>query len=137
MTVDLADLIDKLRLDKKVLAKVLFPEFKRRDLALSRYLNNRTRLNDEQLYRLSTFTGLPIDSLYKSSVHWKSVTQGSKTRFTWGEYTALYDQETGIVKVLHLSKQIALHVIAPKVITLTEFLQSINSIIVKQQIKTT
>lgn len=135
MTVDLADLIHKLNLDKKLLAKVLFPKSKRAALSLSRLLTSRTKLNDEQLYRLSTFTGLPVDALYKSSAYWKSITQGSKTRFTNGDYTALYDQETGSVKVLLLNKQIAVHVIAPKIITLTEFLQSINSIIVKQQIK--
>ena len=137
MTVDLADLIHKLSLDKKLLAKVLFPENSRPMLALSRLVTGRSRLNDEQLFRLSTFTNLPVDALYKSSAYWKSITQNHSIRFTNGNYTALYDSQTGIVKVLHLNKQIAVHVIAPKVVTLTEFLQSINLIIVKQQIKTT
>ncbi len=135
MTVDLSNLITTLGLDKKTLARVLFPHTKHPDIVLSRALQKRSKLDEQQLFALATFTGFSIDALYKSAMFWKSVTQNHIIRFTNGQYTALYDTNTGITKILLLGKQIALHTLSSKTTTITEYFQSINQLIIKQSIQ--
>lgn len=132
MTVDLQNLIDNLQLDKKLLAKVLFPDAIHPDMALSRLLSKRSKMDEQQLFALATFCGTSVDSLYASQQHWKMNVQNNLIRFTQGPYTALYDPSSGITRILHLEKQIALHTISHSMLPLTEYLQSIHTIITNQ-----
>lgn len=136
MRIDLHTIIETYELDKKLLAKILFPKAVHPDLALTRLISKRSMLNEKQIYFLSTFTGISVGTLYEPQLFWKATTYDRCIRFTNGEYTALYDPETGITKILMLSKEIAIHTISNKVLPLSEYLKSINQIIIKTKIQT-
>ena len=135
MRVDLQNLIDNLQLDKKALAKVLFPKSLHPDLALSRLMTKRSKMDEQQVYVLATYTGMSVDSLYKPAMYWKHEVMNNRVRFTNGDYTALYDPATGITKILLLNKQIALHTLSGNMQPLSEYLQQLNQIILTQQIQ--
>lgn len=132
MTVDLQNLIDNLQLDKKLLARALFPDAVHPDMALSRLLSKRSKMDETQLYALATLTGQSVDALYAPQLHWKMNVQNNCIRFTNGDYTALYEPSSGITRILLLQKQIALHTLSSTTQPLSEYLQSINQIIINQ-----
>lgn len=132
MTVDLQNIIDNFQLDKKLVAKILFPDAMRPDMALSRLLSKRSKMDESQLFALATLTGVSVDSLYAPAKHWKMTAQNNILRFTNGDYTALYDAQTGITKILLFEKQIAIHTLSNTTQPLSEYLQSLNQIIINQ-----
>lgn len=135
MRIELQTLIDQLHLSKKDVALVMFPDSGYPLMSLNRLLVGRSRLNEWQVYRLATYTGLSIDALYDSQMFWKYAERDNMLRFTNSKYTALYDPQTGITKILLLEKQIAVHTLSPKTVTLEEYLTSINQIIINQSIQ--
>lgn len=69
-TIDLNKIMTDKNLDKKEIAKLLFPENKHASLALSRILKGEAELDAAQINRLSNYTNIPIQDLYKKE-GWK------------------------------------------------------------------
>lgn len=135
MIIDLENLIQNLKINRKELAQILFPKSAHPIQGLNRLISRRTMLDEQQLYRLSTYTGLSIDAMYDPAMFWKATVNGEHIRFTNGDYTALYDPETGITKITLFNSRIAIHVISARTQTLKDFLSEINQIIINKKIQ--
>jgi hypothetical protein len=135
MNVNLKKLIEIRNLDKKELSKVLFPKSKHPMSALSRMASGKSSMNEEQLYRLSMFTGLSIDALYYDSMQWKQTAQNGLLRFTLDDYSAIYSPQTGITKIYHLESLLATHVLSSPNQPLSDYLTEINRIVINKSVK--
>ena len=133
--INLSQLIEDRNLDKAELAKVLFPKNLHSSHALTRALARGTSLKEEQVYRLSMFTGLSMESLYAGSLHWKMQAKDGLIRFTRDEFTAVYSAQTGLTKVYHLNSLLATHTLSKLNQPLDEYLQEISNIITQKSVR--
>lgn len=135
MNIDLKKLIDSRNLDKKELAKVLFPKAKHPAPALARILAGKAQMQEAQIYRLSMLSGLSIDALYYESLNWKQTVKNGLIRFTLDNYSAIYSPETGITKIYHLESLLATHVLSSPNQPLSDYLTEINRIVINKSVK--
>lgn len=135
MNIDVKKLITVRKLDKKELSKVLYPKAKHPSPALSRLLSGKSKLSEEQIYRLAMFTGLSIDALYYDSMQWSMKSSDSLIRFTLDNYSAIYSPQTGITKIYHLESLLATHVISTPNQPLSDYLTEINRIVINKSVK--
>jgi hypothetical protein len=135
MNIDLKKLIDSRNLDKKELAKVLFPKAKHPAPALARILSGKAQMQEAQIYRLSMLSGLSIDALYYESLNWKQTVKNGLIRFTLDNYSAIYSPETGITKIYHLESLLATHVLSSPNQPLSDYLTEINRIVINKSVK--
>jgi hypothetical protein len=135
MKIQLSKLIKERNLDRNQLAPVLFPTAKHPRMSVTRLLSGKSKLTEEQIYRLSIFTGLSIDALYEQTLCWKQHTHKGLVRFTTDSYSAIYSPSTGITKVYHLSSLIATHTISSPHQTIEQYLSALNDIIVSKQVQ--
>lgn len=133
--INLAQLIQDRDLDRKQLAKVLFPKNLHPSQALTRVLANRTSLREEQVYRLSIFTGLSMEALYAGTLHWKMEAKEGLIRFTRDEYVAVYSATTGVTKIYRLDSLLATHTISKLNQPLEQYLEEINTIVTEKSIR--
>jgi len=129
MRIDLKKLIQELDLDKSTLAQVLFPTNSHPSQALARLLQRNVSLKEKQIYRLSMFTGLSIDSLYEDSLLWKMETLEETLKFTRGDYTAIYYPNTGFTKVYELNSPLAVKIVSVRTESLSEYLADVDEVI--------
>lgn len=135
MNINLRKLIQDRKLNRSHLAQVLFPTNKHPNVALTRLLAGRSKLVEDQIFRLAMFTGLSVDALYAESLHWKHTAQNGLVRFTMDEYSAVYSPTTGITKVYHLESLLATHIISKPNQPLQDYLTEINQIVINKQVK--
>lgn len=135
MHIDLHKLIEDRKLNRSHLSQVLFPTHKHPAMALTRLLSKRTSLDEEQVFRLSMFTGLTVDALYRDSLHWKRSHTGGLVRFSRDKYSAVYSPTTGITKVYHLEKLLATHILSKPNQPLDVYLSEIDEIVINKSIK--
>jgi hypothetical protein len=135
MRINLRLLIQTLSLDRKELARALFPGHKRPELALSRVVAKKSELRETQMLRLAIFSGLSIDALYESSAQWKMKVESDLIRFTRGEFVAVYSPKTGITKIYSLETVIATHFLSKPTQPLSEYLEEITRIVINKSIK--
>lgn len=136
MRIDLSAIIADRDLDRTALAKVLFPSNEHPMPALTRVLQGRARLKEEQIYRLSLFTGLSIDALYKDSLYWKITQHEELVRFSRDNYSAIYSPATGITKIYHLESLIATQTISASNQLLADYFREIHEIITLKSVQT-
>lgn len=135
MNINLRKLMNDLKLDRNHLAQILFPTNKHPNVALTRLLAGRSKLVEDQIFRLAMFTGLTVDALYAESLHWKHTAQNGLVRFTMDTYSAIYSPATGITKVYHMDSLLATHVISKSNQPLQEYLTEINQIVINKSVK--
>ena len=135
MNIDLKKLIEVRKLDKKQLAKVLFPKAKHPTPALTRVLIGKSKLSEEQIYRLAMFSDLSIDALYFESMQWTMKSSDSIIRFTLDSYSAIYSPQTGITKIFHLETLLATHVMSAPNQPLSDYLTEKNRIVINKSVK--
>lgn len=135
MNIDVKKLITVRKLDKKQLSVVLYPKAKHPSLALGRLIKGKSKLSEEQIYRLAMFTGLSIDALYYDSMQWSMKSSDSLIRFTLDNYSAIYSPQTGITKIYHLESLLATHVISTPNQPLSDYLTEINRIVINKSVK--
>ena len=135
MNINLRKLMYDRKLDRNHVAQVLFPTNKHPNVALTRLLAGRSKLVEDQIFRLAMFTGLTTDQLYQESLHWKHTAQNGLVRFTMDEYAAIYSPATGITKIYHLESLLATHTISKTNQPLQEYLTEINQIVINKQVK--
>lgn len=133
-TIDLNKIIEDNNLDVKELAGELFPDIKYPKLALDRILRGESKLDTDQLSRLSLYTGLPIEVLY-SGTPWKTNISDKLVQFKTGDYKAELDRETWVTKIFHKGTIFHESIIHQSTIPLDEYFEELNSLINKHQNK--
>jgi len=133
--INLSKLIEDRGLDRAQLAKVLFPTNLHPAQALTRAMSRGVSLREEQVYRLSMFTGLSMEALYEGSLQWVGQAKDRLIRFTRDEFVAVYSAETGLTKVYHLNSLFATHTLSKLNQPLDEYLQEINNIITEKSVR--
>lgn len=96
--IKLAEVMDRYNLDKRVLAKSLFPGNKYPREALERILKGIGRLNSDQISRLSLITGGPMSALFTGE-GWAIQYIKPLYAFNCKGFRAEYILQTGVVKV--------------------------------------
>ncbi len=135
MRIDLSKLIEERKLDKKALACVLFPNNNFPSMALQRVLQRETCLDEQQIYRLSVYCQLSIDALYSESMYWKQSSSNGLVRFSLDNYNAIYSPTTGITKIYDLESLFSTTLMSQNTLTLSEYLNTLNTIINNQKVK--
>lgn len=134
MRINLHKLMVDRKIDRKDLAAVLFPGHKYSAVALTRLLSGRSKLGEEQIYRLSIFTGLSIDALYADTMQWKQTSDAGFIRFTMDQFRAVYAPANGVTKIYHLEKLLATHILSKPNQPLSDYLREITDIVVSKSI---
>jgi hypothetical protein len=135
MKINIKKLIEERNLDRASLAVALFPTAKHPAIALTRLVANRSRLNDEQIYRLSIFCDLSIEQMYEQSLYWKQHSNGGLVRFTMDNWSAILNPATGITKVYMLESLVTTHVLSAMNQPLSTYLSELNQIVINKQVK--
>ncbi len=79
------EIIERYKLDKEELAKVLFPAVKYPKQAFDRVLKSETNLDTEQLERLAGHIGVLVSDLFAVNT-WKGTTENGCLTMIKGEY---------------------------------------------------
>ena len=129
-TIDLKSIIEKQELGVNEIARQLFPNNKYSRLALNRVMAGKAVLDANQISKLSLLTGIPIPFLF-SGEEWGSKAVKDEHIFTNGDFKAVLDTKTWTTKVFHLDSLFHESIIHSGAIPISEYLDSINSIILK------
>jgi len=130
--IDLREIIKAEGLNKKELARQLFPGNKYPSLSLNRIINGEALLDADQISKLSLITGRNISDLFDTG-SWKTTKSKDSSPhlhiFENGSYKVEYDAASGATRLFHSNSLFHGTVITKPSITLDEFLNEINSII--------
>ncbi len=100
-------IVEHYKLDKGMIALLLFPDNKFPDSALLRVLNNDAYLNSEQIWTLSNFLGVSIDELYSFSDWQKQPPKVTDVvMFKRGEFSANLSLKNGTLTIYKDNKPI-------------------------------
>ena len=128
---NLQKIIDERGLDKKEVAKLLFPDIKYPILAFNRVLADVAVLDSTQVSKLALFADLTIDEIY-SGWSWKATSKKGRHKFISGDFIAELDLETGITKVFHKGSLFHESVLHSTLIPLSSYIEELNNLIQKK-----
>lgn len=131
-TIDLTTILDKSEVQKKEIAKLLFPNHKYPGLALNSVLKGELKLDADQISKLSAFTGIPIDELFHIS-KWKMESCENQIEFSTGNFKALLNTETWITKIFCNDSLFHESVVHSRMVPLSEYFKTINELISKHK----
>lgn len=131
-TIDLTTILEKSEVPKKEMADLLFPSHKYPVLAFNNVLKGELKLDADQISKLSTFTGIPIEELFQIS-KWKMESSADKIEFTNGEFRAILNTETWITKIFCNGSMFHESVIHSGMVPLSEYFKTINELISKHK----
>ena len=119
-------IIESKGLEVEEVANQLFPKNKHSRLALNRVIAGDSSLNEEQISKLALLAGVPISALF-SGDEWKASYSDNIHTFTNSDYRAELDTTTWITRLFHNNSMIHEQVIHSKNITLSDYLELLNS----------
>lgn len=125
-TIDLIQLIEDRRLDKKEIAVLLFPQNAHPEQALRRVLEGVSLLNSDQISRLSLAAKIPINYLFTGE-GWKGTSKGKTHVITSGRFRAEVDMEAGTVAVFDKDTLFHSENLISRNIPLSELVTGINN----------
>jgi hypothetical protein len=128
--IDLKSVIDEYGLDRVEISKLLFPANRHQDRALRRIEQSKALLDADQISRLALFIGVSPSDLYTGG-DWKQRTEKGVHLFTNGDYKAVLDPNTWVTKIFHNDSMFHESVIHSGSTTLSEYLNTIDSLIHK------
>ena len=128
---NLQKIIDERGLDKKEVAKLLFPDIKYPILAFNRVLADVAVLDSTQVSKLALFADLTIDEIYSGRA-WKATSKKGRHKFISGDFIAELDLETGITKVFHKGSLFHESVLHSTLIPLSSYIEELNNLIQKK-----
>lgn len=127
-TIDLGRIIEERQLDKKEVAKQLFPTHNYPALALNRIIKGEAALDADQISKLSVMLDIPISELFGEG--WKSNSpEKDLVVFTNGQYVARLNLKEMKSEVYHKNSLLHESIYHNSTIKLSEYLTEINSII--------
>ena len=124
------EIIESQGLNIKEVAKQLFPKNKYPRLALNRVMSGEAFLDSEQMSKFALIAGVEVQDLYMKS-GWKQKSKGKLFTFTNGEFKAELDTENWTTKIFHNESLFHDSVITSGFVSLSEYIDSLNSIITK------
>lgn len=127
--IPLSQIIDDLKLDRNIVAQILFPGNKYPGFSLKRVEDGKSELTSSQLIQLAEYMDVPIESLFDES--WKASYDGNFHDFTFGEYRARLNTDTWETKLFSGSYLIYEGVIFKGSTPLREYFNKLNSLILK------
>lgn len=127
-TIFIRNVIKSKGVSQKAVAELLFPDNKFPENALRRFFRGKTKLSAEQAKRLADYIGITVDDLYSEN-GWRVTSDKNKHTFIKEDFRAEIDLETGIAKVYHSDTPVAEKMLVKSVISLKEFIESIDEII--------
>lgn len=132
-TLNLQKIIELHALNPKDLAPELFPENKYPMIALSRVLSGEAQLSADQVSKLSSMTGIPVEHLYSGAKFKQSGTPDGLIKFDTDDYRAELDQTTWITKIYHKDTLFHDAIIHNGAQPLSEYLQTLDTLILKHK----
>lgn len=135
-TINIKQLIENSSLGVLDIAKQLFPNNKLPRLALNRVIANEAVLDANQISKLALLLGVPIGDLY-SSEGWKTKMDpvSKLITFTNANFKAELEVETGVTKIFDNNSIFHELVLHKPGISLNEYVELINSEILKHKTK--
>lgn len=131
--INIKKIIDKYGLDKKEIAKQLFPTNKYPQVAFKRVLLGEALLDSDQVSKLASIAGIEISELYYNN--WKTKAGKDVFIFSNGDFSAKLDTKTWITRVFHNNSMFHEIILHEKSIGLSKFLAEIDSIVTKYKKK--
>lgn len=129
--INLKKIIQDHGLDESILANELFPGNKYAKKALTRVLKGESELSATQISKLASLMGTDINSLFDTKT-WKSKTQKDLITFEKDGYKAELNTKTWTTKVYHDKTLSHEEVLQKSSITLSEYLNFLNNLIIKK-----
>lgn len=131
-------IIDHFGLDKKEVAKLLFPTNNHPDQALYRVTNKGAALNSEQIDKFAALLDLPIDDLYTPK-RWKGSMGAENTMiFVCAYYKGfkiVVNLKTKITKIFHFESLMHEQILHSGELQLGDYLNTVELIIDKYERK--
>lgn len=131
-TIDLSTILEKTNFTKDEIAEILFPNHKFPNLAINRVIKGELKLDADQIGKLSSFTGIPIEDLFAIS-GWRMESQNDEIQFSNGEFKAFLNTETWTTKIFHNDSMFHESVIHSGFTPLSEYFQKLNELISKHK----
>jgi hypothetical protein len=130
--INIASVLADSELSKKEIAAQLFPGNKYPALALNRVASGEALLDADQISKLSLLVGKPIEVLYSGS-DWVSEPSKDGLTITNGDFKAVYFARTGATMIFDKGSLYHETIISSPAITLKEYINIINSEILKSK----
>lgn len=126
--INLKKIVEDRDIDIQQLAKDLFPSHTHPKKALIRILDNKAQLDSLQIVKLSVLLDVPIQDLFETG-SWKMRSQKGLILLTSGNFRAELDMVTLSTKVFQLDSLKHEEIISKNSITLSEYINNLNTII--------
>jgi hypothetical protein len=126
--INLERLINFHKLDKKKLAKELFPGVKHPRMALSRILSGSSELTESEISRLSALCGVSIGNLFEAA-KWRGVVEEKQITLKFGSYTAFYNRSTNSTKLFDNDTLFHETIIHKRHVLLSEYIEILDELI--------
>lgn len=127
MIVDLDKVINMHELDRKEVAKKLFPDNIHQMPAMERILRGESELTASQLVTLSTLIGCEISDLFSLKPHgWRMLSLENGTiRFTLDSYVAIFNTRTFVTNIFDGDRELGSMILSTYTVPLPVYLQSL------------
>lgn len=129
-TINLEQIISSRGLDKKEVAKHLFPNNKFPDLSLNRVMSGKAVLDANQISKLALMSGLGISQLFIEK-EWDMKKDAGVFKFYKDSFKVELDSKTWITKIFDGESLLHDSILHSEFIPLDEYLKQINLIINK------
>ena len=126
--IDLSKIIDENKLDKKEIAKQLFPSNQFPMMALTRIVKGEAFLNSEQLSKLSLILDVEVSALY-SGADWALSSSEDTISFKKGTFTSLLCTKTFTTRLYDGETLFHEQILHKTSISLSEYTEDLNAII--------
>ena len=130
---DISTIIEERALDKKELARALFPDNKHPDHALRRILDGTALLDTDQLQLLADRAGLPLSELF-SKGGWTATRTGPDVHvFKQGHFRAELDLSTGTTRLYKNDALVCEEILHSGLVPLSTYLDGLKKLIHKHK----
>lgn len=128
--IDITAICKVKELDLSQVAAQLFPKNKHPRLALNRVIAGDSALDENQISKFSLMTGISIGNLFSGN-EWRHASKESIHVFTSTEFRAELDTTNWTTRLFHNESMFHEHILHNGSITLTSYLELLNSEIIK------
>ena len=129
--IDVNKLIEDHNLDKKELARAMFPENIYPGMAFKRILDGEALLDSAQVLKLAAIVGVNVLQLFNGS--WETTQSPSKYVIDNGDYRAELDWKSWTTRIFHKGSMFFEEVLTKPTISLSEYVHEIGLRIAKHE----
>lgn len=125
-------IIEQSGLDSEEIAVKLFPNLAHPRKALQRVLNGESKLDSDQIAKLSSLTNIPIQDLFNDT--WKSRSSNGIITFTKGDYLVCLDNDSNITRIYKKGASFHESILHNGAISVKDYLKTVDDIIEKHKL---